>query len=128
MDLIHPRRLQNLFLWLLGKLFRNHNGQISNVFLDLTPQTNAFGFGGGTLSDDVSSSSIGWWVSVAVVFFCRVQISHAFFLVLYRKWSKYCWPKLHVVQSTKLFVFCCSLLKNFNFGVIQFKRALLWRY
>ncbi|KHC82364.1 hypothetical protein MGS_01407 [Candida albicans P78042] len=79
MDLIHPRRLQNLFLWLVGKLFRNHNGQISDVFLDLTPQTNAFGFGGGTLSDDVSSSSIGWWVSVAVVFFCRVQISHAFF-------------------------------------------------
>ena len=79
MDLIHPRQLQNIFLWLVGKLFRNHNGQISNVFLDLTPQTNAFGFGGGTLSDDVSSSSIGWWVSVAVVFFCRVQISHAFF-------------------------------------------------
>ena len=24
---------------------------------------------GGTLSDDVSSSSIGWWVSVTVVFF-----------------------------------------------------------
>ena len=69
MDLIHPRRLQNLFLWLVGKLFRNHNGQISDVFLDLTPRTNAFGFGGGTLSDDVSSSSIGWWVSVAVVFF-----------------------------------------------------------
>ena len=61
-------------------------------------------------------------------FFCRFQISHAFFLVLYRKWSKYCWPKLRVVQSTKLFVFCCSLLKNFNFDVIQFKRALLWRY
>ena len=69
MDLIHPRQLQNLFLWLVGKLFRNHNDQTSNVFLDLTPQTNAFGFGGGTLSDDVSSSSIGWWVSVAVVFF-----------------------------------------------------------
>ena len=126
MDLIHPRRLQNLFLWLLGKLFRNHNGQISDVFLDLTPQTNAFGFGGGTLSDDVSSSSIGWWVSVTVVFVVFKFRMH--FLVLYRKWSKYRWPKLHVVQSTKLFVFCCSLLKNFNFGVIQFKRGLLWRY
>ena len=47
MDLIHQRQLQNLFLWLVGKLFRNHNDQISDVFLDLTPQTNAFGFGGG---------------------------------------------------------------------------------
>ena len=83
MDLIHPRQLQNLFLWLVGKLFRNHNGQISNVFLDLTPQTNAFGFGGGTLSDDVSSSSIGWWVSDAVVFFCRVQI-----LFVYTEYSR----------------------------------------
>ena len=126
MDLIHPRRLQNLFLWLVGKLFRNHNGQISDVFLDLTPQTNAFGFGGVLylmtylLPALVGGYQLLWFF---VVFKFRMD-----FLVLYRKWSKYRWPKLHVVQSTKLFVFCFSLLKNFNFGVIQFKRALLWRY